>query len=31
MSDVAVRLVPPQSLRTGRKIRRLVDERDAPA
>lgn len=29
MSDVAIRLVAPGTLRTGRKIRRLVDERDA--
>ena len=29
MCDLAVRLVPPGTLRKGRKIRRLVDERDA--
>jgi phenylacetate-CoA ligase len=29
MSALAVRLAPPGSLRTGRKLRRLVDERDA--
>jgi len=31
MSELAVRFVPPGSLRTGRKLRRLVDERDASA
>ncbi|HTX52707.1 MAG TPA: hypothetical protein VMD08_04820 [Candidatus Baltobacteraceae bacterium] len=28
MCDIRIRLVPPGTLRTGRKIRRLVDERD---
>ena len=28
MCDIEIRLVPPGSLRKGRKIRRLVDERD---
>jgi phenylacetate-CoA ligase len=30
MVDIAVRFVPPGSLRTRRKLRRLVDERDQP-
>jgi phenylacetate-CoA ligase len=30
MCDIAVRFVPPGTLRTGRKLRRLVDERDGP-
>lgn len=30
MCDIGVRLEPPGSLRTGRKLRRLVDERDSP-
>ena len=29
MCDVVIRLMPPGTLRRGRKIRRLVDERDA--
>lgn len=29
LCDILVRLAPPGSLRTGRKLRRLVDERDA--
>jgi phenylacetate-CoA ligase len=29
LCDVAVRVVPPDSLRTGRKLRRLLDERGA--
>jgi phenylacetate-CoA ligase len=29
MCDVVIRLIPPGTLRRGRKIRRLVDERDA--
>ena len=29
LCDIAVSIVPPGSLRTGRKIRRLVDERGA--
>jgi phenylacetate-CoA ligase len=28
MCDIRIRLVPPGTLRSGRKIRRLVDERD---
>jgi phenylacetate-CoA ligase len=31
MCDIAVRFVAPGSLRTGRKLRRLVDEREGPA
>jgi phenylacetate-CoA ligase len=31
MCDIAVRVVAPGTLRTGRKLRRLVDERDEPA
>jgi phenylacetate-CoA ligase len=31
MCDIAVRFVAPGVLRTGRKLRRLVDERDGPS
>ena len=31
MCDIVVRFVPPGTLRTDRKLRRLVDERDGPA